>query len=279
MAAQIKHIAIVTDHYTLLARFYEAVFRLWTFPSRVEAAAMAVSDGHVGLNFNLRPPGRQAGLDHFGFEVEDEDQTIRRAAKYRGVGHLRRPSNRPFAGLSMNDPAGNVFDLAHKVPDKFDSVYKASPGHEPTPSRISHFLLRTVDPALLSEFYRDVFQLEERPKAEGDPNHYLSDGSVTMIIGPWRIEDYAGTGVARPAMDHLGFAVESLDTFEANLRLLEASNSALKGPSLTATAENNARLALLKTCSLGRVQLTDPDGNLLDIDDASSHPRSPDSQE
>ena len=58
MTAQIKHIAIITENYTLLARFCEALFGMWTFPGRVEAAAMGVSDGHVGLNFNLRPPGK-----------------------------------------------------------------------------------------------------------------------------------------------------------------------------------------------------------------------------
>ena len=61
MPAQIRHIAIVSERYTLLARFYEAVFGMWTFPGRVEAAAMAVSDGHVGLNFNLRPPVAKLG--------------------------------------------------------------------------------------------------------------------------------------------------------------------------------------------------------------------------
>src|SRR5215510_13394609 len=89
MTAQIKHIAIVTDRYTLLARFYEALFGMWTFPGRVEAAAMAVSDGHVGLNFNLRPPGRQAGLDHFGFEVEDVETVVQRAKEFPGVDFLK----------------------------------------------------------------------------------------------------------------------------------------------------------------------------------------------
>ena len=268
MPAQIKHIAIVTDRYTLLARFYEALFGMWTFPSRAEAAAIAVSDGHVGLNFNLRPPGRQAGLDHFGFEVEDEEATIRRAAKYRGVDYLRRPSNRPFAGLSMNDPAGNVFDLA-KAPKDLDSVYGATPERGKTRRRVSHFLLRTIDPAMLAEFYGEVFDLKEEPRKSGDPNFYLSDGAVTIVIGPWKIGDYAGTGVARPAMDHLGFTVESLAQFESDLRAIEAANTALKGQSLTATKENSSRLTLLKKCCLASFQLSDPDGILLDVSEAA----------
>lgn len=265
MTAQIKHIAIITDRYTLLARFYEAAFGMWTFPGKAEAAAMGVSDGHVGLNFNLRPPGRQAGLDHFGFEVEDVDIVLERAGKYPGVGYLRRPSNRPFAGMSMNDPAGNVFDLAHREVEKRDSVYSNEAGGRATKRRITHFLLRVLNPSMIAEFYRDVFDLIEQPRKNSDPNYYLSDGTVAMVIGPWKITDYKGTGVARPAMDHLGFAVESLDAFKRDMAQLAKANTALTSQSLTATPENEHRLELLKQCSLGHWHLTDPDGVLLEV--------------
>jgi len=268
-AAQIKHIAIVTDRYTLLARFYEAVFGMWTFPGRIEAAAMAVSDGHVGLNFNLRAPGRQAGLDHFGFEVEDVDAVIERAMKFPAVDFLRRPSNRPFVGISMNDPAGNVFDLAHKDAENRDSVYGNAAPRRQTKRHLTHFLLRAIDPGLLATFYRDVFQLNELARKNDEPNYYLSDGTVTMVIGPWKIRDYQGTGIARPAMDHLGFAVESLEAFERDLRQLGAANTALAPQSLTATPEHSHRLSLLKTCALGRLHLSDPDGVLLDVSEAA----------
>src|SRR6185503_5459954 len=191
-----------------------------------EVAAMAVSDGHVGLNFNLRPPGRQAGLDHFGFEVENVEAVLARATKYPGVEYLKRPSNRPFAGLSMNDPVGNVFDLAHREVEVRDSVYGNVPGRK-TKRHISHFLLRTLNPAGLAEFYQDVFDLIPVPGKQGDPNHYLSDGTVTMVIAPWNIKDYKGTGVARPAMDHLGFTVENLKDFQADLAKLALANTAL----------------------------------------------------
>jgi len=265
MVAQIKHIAIVTDRYTLMARFYEALFGMWTFPGRVEAAAMAVSDGHVGLNFNLRPPGRQAGLDHFGFEVADVDDVIERATRFPEVDFLRRPGNRPFAGMSMNDPAGNVFDLAHKEESDRDSVYGRAAAGRGTKRRLTHFLLRTMDPAMVAAFYRDVFELIEQPRGNDDPNFYLSDGTVTMVIGPWRIKDYQGTGIARPAMDHLGFTVESLDAFQRDMQQLAAANTALAAQSLTATQENVHRLDLLKKCRLGKLHLTDPDGVLIDV--------------
>jgi predicted enzyme related to lactoylglutathione lyase len=266
MVAQIKHLAIITERYTLLARFYEALFGLWTFPGRVEAAAMGVSDGHVGLNFNLRPPGRQAGLDHFGFECEDVDEAIKRAKKFDGVDFLKRPSNRPFAGMSMNDPMGNVFDLAHKEPEKLDGVYGTEAAGKPTTRWISHFMLRALKPGLLKQFYTEVFELIEQPKpSEDDPNFYLSDGKVTMIIAPWKITDYEGTGVARPAMDHLGFTVENLDAFQRDMKNLGAANTALDGMSLTATKENVSRLELLKKTSMSAIHLSDPDGVLIAV--------------
>jgi predicted enzyme related to lactoylglutathione lyase len=267
--AQIKHIAIITDRYTLLARFYEAVFGMWTFPGKVEAAAMAVSDGHVGLNFNLRPPGRQAGLDHFGFEVGNLDEVLDKATKFPNVDYLRRPSNRPFAGLSMNDPAGNVFDLAHKEPERLDSVYASGNGRRNTPRHISHFVLCALKPEILAEFYREVFALLELPRNDGDPNFYLSDGKVMMIIAPWKIKDYQGTGVARPAMDHLGFTVENLETFERDLKELAAANTALAPVPLTTTKENVCRLELLKRSAPGQVQFCDPDGVLLTVKEAA----------
>lgn len=273
MVAQIKHIAIITDRYTLMARFYEAVFGLWTFPGKVEAAAMGVSDGHVGLNFNLRPPGRQAGLDHFGFECPDVEVVLKRAKKFDGVDYLKRPGNRPFAGLSMNDPLGNVFDLAHKEPEKLDSVYAEGAGKS-TPRWISHFMLRTINPRLLRDFYSEVFELIEQPKQhDDDQNFYLSDGKVTMIIAPWKITDYLGTGVARPAMDHLGFTVESVSGFEADLKKLQAANTGLDGMSLVATKENLARLELLKKTSMSPFHLCDPDGVLLAVREVHEHAR------
>lgn len=267
MTAQIKHIAIITERYTLMARFYEAVFGMWTFPGRVESAAMGVSDGHVGLNFNYRPPGRQAGLDHWGFEVENVDEILERSKKFAGVGYLKRPSNRPFVGISMNDPVGNVFDLANADKSKRDSIYGADAVKKQTPRRITHFLLRAMEPEPLARFYHEVFDLIEKPRQAGDPNFYLSDGIVTMIIAPWKITDYAGTGIARPAMDHLGFTVESVDAFKSDLEKLYSANDALTGVSLTATPENAHRLELLKRSNLGSFQMADPDGVLINVND------------
>jgi hypothetical protein len=73
MFAKLKHLAIVSDQYTLLGRFYEGMFGMKPSQNARPFGAVVVRDGYVGLNINPRKgkAGRQAGLDHFGFEVED----------------------------------------------------------------------------------------------------------------------------------------------------------------------------------------------------------------
>ena len=94
MFAKLKHIAIVSDRFALLGRFYQALFGMKS--SAAAAAelrgAATVGDGYVGLNINSRSPGRQSGLDHFGFEVEDVETVFARLrAKYPKIKILQRP--------------------------------------------------------------------------------------------------------------------------------------------------------------------------------------------
>ena len=115
MSAKLKHLAIVSDQYTLLERFYEAMFGMKPSPDNPPAGAVVVSDGYVGLNINPRKgkAGRQAGLDHFGFEVEDVEGIWRDCEKnILPSTYLKRPGSREFAGVTTHDPAGNVFDLS-----------------------------------------------------------------------------------------------------------------------------------------------------------------------
>ena len=74
---RIRHIAIVSDRYALQGRFYEAIFGMRAAEDKRPERAVTVSDGYVGLNINPRKPGRTAGLDHFGLEVDDADADLR----------------------------------------------------------------------------------------------------------------------------------------------------------------------------------------------------------
>src|SRR5207248_6136940 len=103
--------------------------------------AVVVGYGYVGLNLNPRAPGRQAGFDHFGFEVQDVERVFSRLKdKYPKIQVLHRPSNRPFAGISMHDPMGNVFDLSQANMENRRDLYTEQV--EERKRRIGHFGLR-----------------------------------------------------------------------------------------------------------------------------------------
>ncbi len=199
MFAQMRHMAIVTSNANTEGDFYRDVFGMRRSSLQRAGGAVVVGDGYIGLNLNPRAPGRQAGFDHFGFEVEDVEVVFGRLKdKYPKIQVLHRPSNRPFAGISMHDPNGNVFDLSQANMENRRDIYTEKV--EDRKRRIGHFGLRCVEPEECGEFYRDVFQLQEMEKPAGDPNHYLSDGKVTLAVMPWKISDFAGSGIERPAL-------------------------------------------------------------------------------
>lgn len=264
MFAQIKHMAIVSENYALMGKFYEAAFHMRTSRGARATNAVVVGDGYVGLNINPRRAGRQAGFDHFGFEVADVETVFARfREKYPSVTVLKRPGNRPFAGLSTHDPAGNVFDLSQRGMENRADVYEDGDWNQDR--AIHHFALRTVMPEALAQFYVDVFELQAQEKPAGDSNFYLSDGKVTLIIMPWNINDYLGSGIERPAIDHLGFKVENVEEFKRGLQTIVGTNPRLSPSPVGAGPEGQARLKLFSKCPYGKFQLADPDGVLIDV--------------
>jgi catechol 2,3-dioxygenase-like lactoylglutathione lyase family enzyme len=264
MYAKIKHVAIVANNPPLLRQFYRAAFGLSGDPSG--EGVNASTDGYVALNVNLRAPGRQAGLDHFGLEVADVEEIRGRLQDdYPQIEVVSRGGSRGFAGFGMHDPAGNIFDLSPLDMESKKDVYQGLVAEKRHARRISHLVLRTVDPEPVARFYQTVFAFDLREKALGDPNYYLSDGTVTLVIAPWKLSDYVGTGQERPALDHLGFEVESLDAFQTELRDLAERNPALAPMSIKARGEGEARMRLLASCRYGAFHLPDPDGVLLDV--------------
>jgi predicted enzyme related to lactoylglutathione lyase len=267
MFSQIKHMAIVSDNYALSGKFYEAVFRMKTSRMARPESAVVLGDGYIGMNINPRRAGRQAGFDHFGFEVEDVETVFARLKnKYPSVKVLKRPSNRPFAGLSTHDPAGNVFDLSQKGMENRTDVYED--GNWKQDRYISHFGLRTVVPETLAQFYVDVFELRALERPSGDGTFYLTDGRVTLMIMAWNITDYQGSGIERPALDHIGFNVESVEEVKKGLQRLISMNPVLSPKPVGTGPEGEARLKLFSKCPYGKYHLADPDGVLIDVLDA-----------
>src|SRR5215468_43002 len=268
MFAQMKHLAIVSSNVNLEGDFYSDVFALKRAGLARAGGAVVVRDGYVGLNLNPRAPGRQAGFDHFGFEVQDVDLVFTRLKeKYPSVRVLKRPGNRPFAGISTHDPAGNVFDLSQQGMENRRDVYVEEERHQER--HIKHIGIRVLDPAAIAKFYKDVFELTELEKPADDPNFYLSDGRVVFMIMPWRITDFAGTGVERPALDHIGFQVESVETLKNELRSLIRKRPPLAPNPVGEDAgpEGEVRLKLFSKCPFGQFHTSDPDGILIDVAD------------
>ena len=270
MTSRIKHIAIVSDNFALAGRFYEAVFDMRTSPESRPESAVNCTDGYVGLNINPRKPGRQGGFDHFGFEVDDVEAVFERAREtFPECEYLKRPSNRPFAGISMHDPAGQVFDLSQEGMANRGGVYVMKDASTRGP-RVSHFMLRTLIPDRVAEFYREVLQLKERERSADDRRHYLTDGVITLVVSPWQISDYSGAGIERPALDHIGFEVDDLDEFQANVTRITSRTAQLAPRQIDIGPEGQVRLQLLATCRYGQQQLSDPDCVLLDVHQAAS---------
>jgi catechol 2,3-dioxygenase-like lactoylglutathione lyase family enzyme len=134
------------------------------------------------------------------------------------------------------------------------------------PRHVTHFALRVVEAERVAEFYRSVFDLRELEKPGGDSSHYLSDGRVTLVIYPWLITDYEGSGIERPALDHVGFKVESVEAFKSDLQaLVERNPEAAPRSHTRKTSERDTRMRLLERCGYGQFRLSDPDGVLIDV--------------
>ncbi len=110
--AKIKHIAIVTLDPERLAKFYEQVFGM-NILHRTKTGGVYVTDGY--MNVALLPnkaEGKSSGLNHFGFEIEDQEEIARRMEKFGVATPRQRPADRPYAETSGTDPDGNNFDLS-----------------------------------------------------------------------------------------------------------------------------------------------------------------------
>ena len=270
MFGKLNHLAITSDHYTLLGMFYRAIFGLKASGDTArEIGAISVGDGYVGMTLIPRRGGRKAGLDHFGIEVEDLDKVRSKVAKkYPDIEIVKRPGNRPFASYSAHDPAGNYFDLSQPGHENRAEVYAKddwNKGEWKLKTTFSHFAIRAREAERLADFYTDLFELEARNLPSEEGGYHLTDGRMTMAIVPWKISSFNGAGIEQPGMDHIGFRVPDIKAFEANRDMVAKTNIQLAPKPIPFDSEGAARLALLQKCPHGTVQLADPDGTLIDV--------------
>ena len=272
MLTRIQHAAIVSENFVREAKFYEAVFGMTrSKPGSDEEQkairtnyAVSVSDGYVGMTIIGRKPGYVPGLHHFGVDVDDIDEAIRRIKKkYPEVAVLKRPSNRPFATYGAHDLEGNYFDLTQEGMSNRRDVYVEQQREQPR--RIHHIKLRVMNAPAIAEFYRDLFDLKEAAKALEDPNFYLTDGKMTLIIAPWKMSDFEGAGIDRPGLEHLGFKVESVDAVKKELVALRETDPEMRERIIAEPSEGERRHALIAACRYAKHVTSSPDGVFIDI--------------
>jgi len=265
MFSKLSHLAITTDQYTVLGMFYRAYLGMKVSgDTERERSAISVGDGYVGMTIIPRRPGRRGGLDHFGIEVEDFDKARQRiTTKYPDIEVVKRPDNRPFASFSTHDPAGNYFDLSQKGHENRAEIYEAKAWQQD--NTFNHFALRVREPERIAGFYTDVFELEARNVPVPGNGYELTDGRMTLVILPWKISDFNGTGIEQPALDHIGFTVPDIEAFKKHVAKLDRSNPQIASRPIDFNEEGKARLALFKRCSRGAFHLADPDGTLIDV--------------
>ena len=128
--ARIKHIALTTRELARVAEFYKAAFGLKEL-RRSPSGAVFLTDGHIHVAV-LNTKGAESpdmgahgphftGIHHFGFEVDDLDETGRRVEAASG----RRLTAKDHSDAAMRDgihanfeqkwsgPDGVVFDISH----------------------------------------------------------------------------------------------------------------------------------------------------------------------
>ena len=63
---------------------------------------------------------------------------------------------------------------------------------------------------------------------------------MTLVIMPWDITDYDGTGIITCGMDHIGFKVESVEAFKADVERIADDNPRLAPAPVSTGTEGEA---------------------------------------
>ena len=261
MFGRFDHVAAFSHDYTQNAKFYQALFGLKELPHSRARGAILLSDGSMGYNHVPVRTGFPSGLNHFGIQVEDVKLAIERIRKFDPTMDVQdRPPTRNIIAYSAHDPDGNIFDLAQRdkahdeLRSKDDLAWEAD-------RRISHYAIRTRDAARSAAFFTDVFELSPVNSRADDANIYVTDGTLTLTFVPWSIKDYAAQDALRPAPDHLGVRVESIDQLKKDIDEMVGRNPHLRPWPIGGGSEGDARLELFKRASpYATYHMTDIEG-------------------
>jgi predicted enzyme related to lactoylglutathione lyase len=111
---RIRHLAIFARSPKKVAQFYQSAFEMEVISQAPNDTAFFLSDGYLTLAvLPHRLEGEAAaGLNHFGFEIDDLDAVRGKLADFGVEMPKPRPAERPYAEYRACDPEGNQFDLS-----------------------------------------------------------------------------------------------------------------------------------------------------------------------
>jgi predicted enzyme related to lactoylglutathione lyase len=109
---KIRHLALFARNPEKLAKFYEDAFEMKRVHDKNNAYFL--TDGYltVAILPSTVNGSTLPGLNHFGFKVEDREETMRQISAAGGEQPLKRPSDRPYAEYRGYDLEGNMFDIS-----------------------------------------------------------------------------------------------------------------------------------------------------------------------
>jgi catechol 2,3-dioxygenase-like lactoylglutathione lyase family enzyme len=268
MFAKIRHLAMYTHDHAAVTHFYQTIFGMKRMTSgtvdesgKQNANRGHISDGVIGMAILPRYAGIQSGMDHYGFEVSDIKDFVRRMEKYypdvkiaKGLEYV------PFAGLRSYDPAGTQFDIAQAHVGNVREGYNQSGWDQAR--WINHISIRADNPMAVAEFYEKIFELKEAETYRDDGSICMTDGKVKLLLRPRDNALYRGL---REGLDHVGFKVENLKAAADDLDALAASSPESAARKLTVGLHGQLIENDFRKCCLGQHFISDPDGVLIDM--------------
>jgi predicted enzyme related to lactoylglutathione lyase len=249
-------------------KFYQTVFGMRRMTSgtlddtgKQNTERGHISDGVIGLAILSRYAGMQSGMDHYGFEVSDIKECVRRIEQHypktliaQGLEYV------PFAGLRSHDPAGAQFDIAQAHIGNVREGYNEDGWNQPR--WINHISIRADDPSRVAEFYEKIFELKEAETYREDGSICMTDGKVKLLL---RARDKSLYRGLREGLDHMGFKVESLQRVKEDLQALAASAPESTDGKLGVGGNGKKNEEDFRRCCLGQHFTADPDGVLIDM--------------
>jgi catechol 2,3-dioxygenase-like lactoylglutathione lyase family enzyme len=268
MKTKIRHIALNTENWDRMAKFYQTIFGMKKITTGMtdekgnyNPNRGHISDGVIGLAMLQKHPGNQSGLDHFGFEVEDIPTVQdRMRADYPDLLIAKSLPHVPFSVARGTDPAGTQYDISQQGVAKVREGYVEKGWDQPR--HVSHISIRSKKPERVAEFYHKVFELNVSEAPGKDGSFRVTDGTVTLLIRPCDNTLYRGM---REGLDHIGFRVEDLERTKKDIAELSDAVPESAPANLDAGRFGPMTRADLEGCVIGKYAMADPDGILLDL--------------